>query len=225
MQQRRPGAVEDADPRPRVGLRLRRRHRHRRVLRLRTAPQDRHHGAAGCSTRCAASATCCGSRPRERSGAHVCYRHGHRRSGGRRSDCRPDAAADQAHRRGARAGRRSRSRVISFAGDLLPAATSLAGGQPRPPPAAARPTLRVAHTGHRQTTTAAERRRHAGQWLAVGRAASSRSSATSGPQVDRRARHQRIIPGRSSRLSRAWRPASRASTGHRGPSRATAAGG
>ena len=57
--ERRPGAVQGADPRPRLELRLRRRRQRRRVLRLLPAPQDRHRPSRACCTRCAASATCC----------------------------------------------------------------------------------------------------------------------------------------------------------------------
>ena len=63
--ERRPGAVQGADPRPRLELRLRRRRERRRVLRLLPAPQGRHRPSRGCCTPCAASATCCGCRDRE----------------------------------------------------------------------------------------------------------------------------------------------------------------
>ena len=45
--QRRPGAVQGADPRPRLELRLPRRRQHRRVLHLLPAPQGRHRPSRG----------------------------------------------------------------------------------------------------------------------------------------------------------------------------------
>ena len=83
-----PCAVEGADPRPRLALRLRRRRVDRRDLHRRTCARSSRRRAPGCSTRCAASAMCCGFRRSDDVAARaVADRHGRvgrDRSAGRR---------------------------------------------------------------------------------------------------------------------------------------------